>query len=419
VDDQVKVTAQLIDAARDKLVWADSYSRDVRDILILQSELARIIAREVLQEISPEQEAMLTETRRIDPAVYDFYMRGQQKLEDVSYHEARQYFEQAIALDSSFAPAQAGLAVALQMMGHWGGWGLPRAEANLLAKQAAQKALELDENLSDSHAAMAMVAYLQDWDWVAAEKAFQRAIELDPVMRGRDSSEQYSLYLCYSKRFEECLTVVRRGIELDPLNQFNHRQLGYMMFNAGEWEQAEAHFKAMLERWPNYFWAKLELAWTYVVRGRPDLAFPLYEDIDTKPNFDSLYLAAWLASGGEPEVRTFLAERKMNYLSDAEAGKAVGIARGHLFLDEPDSVVTWLEKVEAVTVGDSNGNWAYHMAVIYSMLGDQEKGLHWLDRAVELDAPRVLAIQIDWELDGLRDHPEFAAVVNRVGFPER
>ena len=416
VKDQVKVTAQLIDAASDKLVWADSYNRDVQDILILQSELAKIIARQVLHEISPEQEALLTETRRIDPAVYDFYMRGKAKLEITAYHEARQYFEQAIALDPSFAPAYARLAEAYQMMAHWGGWGILRSEANPLAKQAAQKALELDENLPEAHMAMAMVAYLQDWDWAAADKAFKRSIELEPL--SGKNLEQYSLYLCYQQRFEEVFEVARRGIELDPLNRYNHLLLGYMMWNARQWEQAVVQFKGTLERWPNYAYAKRELAWTYVSMGRPDLAFPLYEYLDTKPNFDSFYLAAWLASGGEPEVRTFLAERKINYLSEARVHKAVNIARGHFFLDEPDSAVVWLEKINAVSVEKTDGDPAYHMAAIYSMLGDQETGIYWLNRAFDLHASRLLSIQIDWELDGLRDHPGFKAIVRKVGFPE-
>jgi len=418
VDDQVKVTAQLIDAASDKLLWADSYNRDVRDILILQGELAKIIAREVLNELSPEQEALLTETRRIDPEVYDFYMRGKQKLEDISYHEARKYFQQAVALDPSFALGHAGLAVALQFMGHWDGWVRSRTEVNALAKQAARKALELDENLPEAHMAMGMVTYLQDWDWAAADKAFQRAIELDPRMRSRLFIEQYSLFLLRLKRFDECFAVAQRGIDLDPLNKFNHLFMGYLLFYNREWERAEAHFKGMLEKWPDHKWAKRELAWTYGAMGRPDLAVPLFEELGDELNFGVDLLGAWLASGREPEVRALLAEEKINYLSDASVHNAVGIARAHQFLDEPDSAFTWLEKIQDVPVEDSNGNWAYDMAVIYSRLGDQEAALHWLNRAVEFRAPFMLSIQLDWDLDGLLDHPGYEAILRKAGFPE-
>ena len=145
---------------------------------------------------------------------------------------------------------------------------------------------------------------------------------------------------------------------------------------------------------------------------------PLYEEIDRQPGYDSWYLTAWLASGGEPEVRTFLTERKLNYLSDASAWHTVGIARIHLFLDEPDSAVTWLEKVQVENVEGLNGNRAYDMAKIYYKLGDQESGLHWLNRAYELRGSNMLSIQLDWELDGWRDHPGFEAIVRKVGFPE-
>jgi tetratricopeptide (TPR) repeat protein len=287
-----------------------------------------------------------------------------------------------------------------------------------LAKQAAQKALELDENLPEAHMAIGMVAYLQDWDWVAAEKAFQRAIELDPRMRSRLFIEQYSLYLSYLKRFDECLAVAQLGIDLDPLNQFNHLFMGYLLFYAREWERAEAHFKGMLEKWPNHVWAKRELAWTYGAMGRPDLAFPLFEEIGHELDFSIDLLGAWLASGKEPEVRALLAEGKINYLSDASVENAMNIARAHLFLDEPDSAFTWLEKIQDVPVEGSNGNWAYNIAVIYSKLGDQEASLHWLNRAVDFRASNMLSIQRDWDLDGLRGDPGFEAVLRKVGFPE-
>ena len=108
----------------------------------------------------------------------------------------------------------------------------------------------------------------------------------------------------------------------------------------------------------------------------------------------------------------------MNDLSDTNAWKTIGIARTHLFLDEPDSAVTWLEKVKAPTAEASNGNWAYEMAKIYSMMGDQERGLHWLNRALELRSPHMLGIRLDPEWDGLQDHPGFEAIVRKVGFPE-
>ena len=413
VDNQVKVTAQLIDAARDKLLWADSYNRSSDDIMILQSEIAGVIARQVLQEISPEQEARLASSRKVDPQVYEFYLRGKQMVEEASFRQAREYFERAIALDSTFAPAYAALSGALQYMGQFG-WEAPET-IYPPAKEAARKAQELGSDLPEVHTALATVAYMQDWDWELADREFRMAIDASPG--GNYPLVDYCLYLLYCKRFEQSFAFAQRNIDLDPLNKYNHLVLGFLLLNAGERDRAETHFKSMMERWPDYDWPVRELAWTYAPTGRAAEAVPLYEKCGDSLNMNPSILGPWVAAGRSDEVRDLLDEQKIIYQEDRMPQMALGIAWGHQILGDRDSVVIWLDRIEAVSKDVTDGNLAYHTAIVYGLMGDPDSGMRWLTRACDLRAPNMTGLLIDWRLDTFRSHPEFVAIVKRVGFP--
>jgi TolB-like protein/Tfp pilus assembly protein PilF len=413
VENQVKITAQLIDASSDELLWADSYSRSTEDVLILQSEIAEVIAREVLREISPEEENLLATARKIDPQVYEFYLRGKQMVEDMSFRQAREYFERAIAVDESFAPAYAGLSGALQLMGQWG-WEAPET-VYPPAREAATRAKELGGNLPEVHTALATIAYMQDWDWSLADLEFRKAVAATPG--GNQPFGAYCLYLLYCQRFEECFTMAQRNIDLDPLNRYNHLILGFCLFFAGEWERAEDHFETMIKRWPDYDWPRKELAWTYTQTGRGALAMPIFEQYSGGLRLDPWIMGAYVDAGRMDEVREFLAEQKSKFLEDGRLERVVGVVIGHQLVGDRDSLVVWQGRMEEVIGEIPHGDIAYDMAAHYSRNGHPQDALRWLEVACDLRAPKMTSLLIDWELDPLRSFPDFDTLVERVGFP--
>ncbi len=174
---RVRITAQLIQAATDKHLWAQDYERDLRDVLTLQSEVARAIAREVQVKIGPEEQGRLKKSQRVNPSAYEAYLKGRyhwNKRTEEGIKTGVSFFEQAIQLDPTYAPAYAGVADSYTVLQSHRF--VPSAEAHPKAKAAARKALEIDETLSEAHASMASVLW-DDLDWIGAEREFQRAIQ--------------------------------------------------------------------------------------------------------------------------------------------------------------------------------------------------------------------------------------------------
>ena len=181
---RVRVSARLIEAASGQNLWAESYDRDLRDILALQTEVAREIARRVRVQLTPTEDVQLASAPQVDPRAHDAYLRGRYSLNDYTeqgFTRACAYFEQALQIDSTYAPAYAGLADAY--------YGLssiyvPPTEAMPRSRAAARKALALDESLAEAHVSLAVVNLVYDWDWAAAETALQRALDLNPSSSG-------------------------------------------------------------------------------------------------------------------------------------------------------------------------------------------------------------------------------------------
>jgi len=176
--DRVRITTQLIDAAKEAHLWAESYERDLRDVLTLQSEVAQAVAREVRVKLTPQEQADIAQVRRVDPEAYEAYLKGR-------YHWNRrpgvrkgiEYFEQAIAKDPSYAAAYAGLADCLSALSAWGV--VPASEGCVKARVFAEKALNLDHSLGEAHTSLAFAA-LYDFDFLTAQREFERSIELNP-----------------------------------------------------------------------------------------------------------------------------------------------------------------------------------------------------------------------------------------------
>ena len=311
VGDRVRITAQLIDGRDDRHLWAQSYERDLRDVLALQSEVARAIADEIRVKVLPLEKVRLDRALRVNPAAYEEYLRGRfhwnRRTEDGA-RKALECFERAIALDPEYARAYAGLADAYDTLGSYDY--LPPHEAFPRADQAVTRALALDDSLAEAHVSLASLRFNAKWDWEGALASFRRALTLDPksaaahhwfadllsavghadeaIAEARTArsidplnlivNTGYGLHLFYARRYDEAIEAQERTLELDPSFVPALRSLGGALEQAGRLDEAIATFERALAL-PGEFSAKGLLAHTYAVSGRKDRARELLAEL--------------------------------------------------------------------------------------------------------------------------------------------
>src|SRR6202049_3662617 len=249
-ENRVRITAQLIEAPSDRHLWAKSYERDLKDVLALQDEVARDIAEEIRIKLTPEERTRLAVARPIDPAAHEVYLRGRywwHRRGRESELKGLQYFEQAVRLDPSYAPAWAGIADSYIVMAHHGV--LPPREAMPKARAAALNALQLDSSLAEAHTSLALVKPAYEWDYAAAENEFTRAIELNPNYS--TAHHWYAHYLVIKRRFPEALNEIQRAHDLDPYSLVINDFWGLALYSSRDYERALAQFRSMLELDPS------------------------------------------------------------------------------------------------------------------------------------------------------------------------
>jgi TolB-like protein len=212
---RVRISAQLIHAPTDTHLWAESYDRDLRDILALQAEVVGAIAKEIRVKVTAHEQSQLARVPTVDPEAYDAYLRGRSywdKRTPAAIRSAIQSFEQAIARDPNFAAAHACLAGCMGSLGWWGY--APTAVSCARAKELALRALDMDPGLAESHAALAWAVQYYNYDFVTAEREFRRAIELDPYYSV--AHHQFAMTLAMLGRFEEAIAEAKHAVALDP-----------------------------------------------------------------------------------------------------------------------------------------------------------------------------------------------------------
>jgi eukaryotic-like serine/threonine-protein kinase len=343
--DRVRITAQLIHAPTDKNLWAESYDRDLRDVLSLQSEVARAIAKEIKVTLTPQEQAMTAIARSVIPEAYQAYVKGRyfwNKRTPEAVKKATDYFEEAVRLAPEWPLAYAGLADAYFGMSRWAS--MPPGEAAAKARAAAIKALELDESSGEAHLCLAWIATTYDWDWPAAEREYKRTLELSPNYA--TGHQQFALYLLFTGRYDEALQEANKGYELDPLSVAVGGIVGVVHIYAGDFRRAESQFRKVLELDPNSPLARNNLARALVYQARFEEAVVetrkalLQSDIAPRFLAQSGYIFG--RAGRNEEARKILdqlaATAEREYVAPAH------FALVHVGLDERDRAFEWLEK---------------------------------------------------------------------------
>ncbi len=378
--ERVRITAQLVHARTDQHLWAESYEGDLRDVLALQSEVARAVARQISVRLTPQEQAGLAGGRPIDPQAYEAYLKGRYfwaKNDEAGRKKSIELFQQAIEKEPHYALAYSGLSDSYRMLG----FGAAEDPGDFVpkAKAAAMKALELDDTLAEAHASLAAFRYRYDWDWVNSEIEFKRALGLNPSYA--EGHREYAVFLRTAGKFDEAIAEARRARELDPLALNVNLGVATAFLIARRYDQAMEQCQKTLEMEPNYAQAHFELGLAHQQKAR------------------------FAEALGELEKAVSLSGRNPHYL--AALGHAYGVSgkteRAQKILDE-------LEK-------RSRQHYVspYNMALTHIGLGNKEQALAWLEKAYEKRSFYLITINSWPWFDSLRSHPQFQDLVRRIG----
>jgi len=343
--DRVRVTAQLIEVKTDRHLWAESYERDFRDILALQAAIARAIADEVRAKVTPQQRLQLASAHPINPEAHEAYLKGRYCWEMRTREGLRRsikYFQQALEKEPGYAMAHAGLADSFIVLGDNGF--LPASEAFPRAREAALKALELDDTLAEAHAALASSLYSYKWDYAGAEREFQRALELSPQCA--QAYHKRAINLLAMGRPNEAVSSIKRARELDPLSPRINANVGLILYLTRQYDQAIAELNKSLELDPGNTASFSYLSMAYEQKGMDKEAVQACQKraalLGETPEWVTQFGRAY-ATGGIQATKRFLLETWKAGTAH-EFVTAYDIARLYAFLGEKDQALDRLKE---------------------------------------------------------------------------
>ncbi len=266
---RVRISAQLIQVSDQTHLWAESYERDLQDVLAMQNEVAGAVVREIRNRIAPEIRLIPAKTQSVDPDAYESYLKGRYYFGMISRDglwKGLEYFKTAIATEKNYAPAYAGLADCYWKLGQLGL--LRPVDAYPNAKQAAQRSLELDSVFADAHASLASVAFYYEWDWATAENGFLRAIQLNPDLSVAHA--WYALSMVLLGRFDEAFVEAQKAMTLEPLSQVSNIVFAACLHLSGQIEAAVEHYGKLIDLHPDFFHAHSMMAFALFQCSRFD-----------------------------------------------------------------------------------------------------------------------------------------------------
>jgi len=381
---RVRIAAQLIDAPSDMHIWAKNYESGLEDILVLQSEVAQSVAHEIKITLTPQERARFSATRAVDTEAYEAFLKGRfywYKRTPQALSKSVDSLQLAIAKDATYPLAHAGLADTYCTLG----WDLfaisPPAEAFPKARQSAQKALELDPNCAEAYAALGWASTAYDWDWITAEKAFRRAIELKPQYA--PAHMWYSHLLHAMNRVDDAFEHGRLAIDCDPLGVILNVHLGWHLTYHREYEGAVEQLQKALDLEPSFILARLFLGEAYEHMGRFDEAIAEFEKAVDFSGRRPVYVA--------------------------------GLGHAYAVSGRRDSALKIIDELEQLSRGTYVA--ARGIAEIYVGLGDKPRAFNWLDRALEQRNGWLFHINTNPRYDSLRSDRRYAELARRIGLP--
>jgi serine/threonine-protein kinase len=379
--EKLRIAAQLISVADGYHLWSEIFEvQGMSDIFAVQDEIARVIVTKLKVELVDEKESPLVKRSTENLEAYNLYLRGRFFWNDrgrENLNKAIDYFERAIALDSSFAPAYAGLADTYGLL-HQSRESSPQTYQK--AKRAATKALELDPTLPEAHAALGMIQNMFEWNWLEVEKSFQHAIALNP---GDASAHQwYAAVLIQLGRTHEAIAEGKKALELDPLALPKNMMLIQIYRNARQYDLTLEQCQKTLELYPGNVNAQWGMGMAYVEKSMYNEGMAsLRQALENSTNRPALLVAG------------------LGYALAVSGEKAEALAA----LDELQ------------TRSDQKSVSPCFLAWIYAGLGQQEPAIAMLEQAYDERDYRLLYLKVDPMFDNLRSHPRFTQMLKKMG----
>jgi TolB-like protein/DNA-binding winged helix-turn-helix (wHTH) protein/Tfp pilus assembly protein PilF len=381
--DQVRITAQLIEASTDKHIWSQSYEGELRDTLALQNRVASAIADQIRVNLTPQEQAALKSAKAVNPEAYQSYLKGRyfwNKRTADGLKVALAYFNAAIEEDPKYAQAYSGLADTYALLGDWQYAVMTPKEAFPKAKAAAIKALELDSSLSEAHTSLGYSLRAFDWDFASAGKEFRRAIEINP---GYATAHHWNaMNLGLLGRPKEALVEMRKAEDLDPLSLIINADLAEFLLLTHSYDESVEQGRKIIEMDSTFAIGHKQLGDAYLLKH-------------------------------------------MDKEAVAELQKAIRLSRGSpiCIADLARAYVASGKKNEAVKLlsdlkKSSNASFtnAPQIAMIYASMGDTDQAMDWLERAFEERFNPSILLRSGF--DPLRSDPRFEELMHRIGLPK-
>lgn len=378
--DKLIINVELVDVLDGRQIWGEQYNRRADDILAVQEEISREILGKLRLRLTGGVTEQLGKRYTEDTEAYRLYLQGRfysNKNTREGLEKGIEFFQRAIALDPEYALAYSGLADA------WYGLSsahLPPNEAMPKARDAAMRALELDESLAEAHASLGLVRAFYEWDWRGAEEEYRRAINLNP---GHASSHhRYGWYLALLGRLDEATELMKRAQELDPLSLEINTDLGLSFFFARQYDKAFEQFGRAVEMDPNFIWTRFFVAWALEQKGELDQAIAEYQKTLAIEN--ALFIRA---------------------------------ALGHAYALAGDTNAARRVLAELLALTKSQHVSPYDIAILHSVLNEKDEAFAALERAYAVRSEALVWLKVDPRLDPLRLDRRFIDLLRRVGLP--
>ena len=381
-ENRVRINVELFEGKTERQLWAQSYDRDLREVLALQAQVAEAIAREIQVKLTPQEKQQLAQSRQVDPEAYLAYSYGRfywNKRTPEDFPKAIEYFRKAIDKDPSYAPAYAGLADGLALLGSIGSGALPPKQVMPQAKAAALEAVRLDDSLAEGHTSLANVKLNYDWDLDGAEREFKKAIELNP--RYATAHHWYAHYFLARGQTDQAVSEIKQAQELEPLSFIINVGVGWCLYHARRYDEAIQQYRFSLTLNPDFPLTHCTLGMALVQKHLYDEAMAEFHKarvLRGSPTFAMANIAATSALSGNPaEARRWLAQ-----------------------LRQP----AHQQYVPAI-----------YLAAIYWALGERNEAVTWVQRAYDERSDYMVYLKTDPWFDDLRSDARVQHILERVG----
>jgi TolB-like protein/tetratricopeptide (TPR) repeat protein len=386
---RIRVRTELVRPATSEVLWADSYDRDLGDVLRLEGEVSQTIARQVGIKLAPQTQRRLEHKSTTSPEAHDDYLRALYFMDWDDKEGAvkcLRYLGEATAKDPNYANAYALMSPCYDLAYYFGI--LSGSDAASKEKAAALKAVELDDGLAEAHYVLADYYFEHAWDFGRAEREYKRALELDP--NSSAVHEGYSDYLRLTGTKDKGVEEIRRAHELDPLSLHIADKLGWTLLYARRYDEAVDQFRKVLEMDPNYRRSIWGLARTYELKGMYKEAISESCKIPRLPNLDRFGQA--------------LFQRRCSLYENIYGG-------GHINRK-------WYKSArQEIKDGIGRDDDAYSIATLYAETGENDKAMDLLEKAYTQHDGSLQQLKVDPRLDSLRSSPRFQALLRRMNFP--